>query len=125
MILVDTSIWIDHLRGGNLGLAGKLDAGQVLTHPLVIGELAMGDLRPREVVLRSLTQLPQAVMARDDEVLAYIDRLALHGKGIGYIDAHLLASTALTQDAELWTRDRRLAEIAVELGLAPTTPPTS
>ena len=125
MILVDTSIWIDHLRGGNLDLAAKLEAGQVLTHPRVIGELAMGDLRPREEVLRSLTQLPQAVVARDDEVLAYIERLALHSRGIGYIDAHLLASTALTQDAELWTRDRRLAEIAAGLGLAPTTPPTS
>lgn len=125
MILVDTSIWIDHLRGGDNGLAAKLDAGQVLTHPLVIGELAMGDLRPREVVLRSLTQLAQAVVARDDEVLAYVERLALHGRGVGYIDAHLLASTALTPDAQLWTRDRRLAEIAVELGLAPTTPPAS
>ena len=101
MILVDTSIWIDHLRGGNTDLAAKLDAGQVLTHPLVIGELAMGDLRPRDVVLRSLGQLPQAVVARDDEVLAHVERLALHGRGIGYIDAHLLASTALTPDAEL------------------------
>ncbi len=124
MILVDTSIWIDHLRGVNADLAAKLEAGQVLTHPLVIGELAMGDLRPREVVLRSLVQLPQAVVTRDDEVLVYIERLALHGRGIGYIDAHLLASTALTPDAELWTRDRRLAEIAGALGLTPTTPPT-
>ena len=124
MILVDTSIWIDHLRGGNLDLAAKLEAGQVLTHPLVIGELAMGDLRPRDVVLRSLTQLAQAVLARDGEVLAYVERLALHGRGIGYIDAHLLASTALSLDTQLWTRDRRLAEIAAELGLAPTTPPT-
>ena len=124
MILVDTSIWIDHLRGGDNGLAAKLDAGQVLTHPLVIGELAMGDLRPRDVVLRSLTQLAQAVVARDDEVLAYVERLVLHGRGIGYIDAHLLASTALSPDTQLWTRDRRLAEIAAELGLAPTTTPT-
>ena len=124
MILVDTSIWIDHLRGGDNGLAAKLDAGQVLTHPLVIGELAMGDLRPRDVVLRSLTQLAQAVLARDGEVLAYVERLALHGRGIGYIDAHLLASTALSPDTQLWTRDRRLAEIAAELGLAPTTTPT-
>ena len=118
MILVDTSIWVDHLRHGNPDLARRLDAGAVLGHPLVLGELAMGNLRNREGVLGALAALPRAVVARDDEVLSLVERERLHGLGIGYADACLLAATRLTPGTELWTRDRRLAEVAGRMGVA-------
>lgn len=118
MILVDTSVWIDHLRQGDPELARRLDAAEVLGHPLVIGELAMGNLRQRPVVLGALRGLPRAVAATDEEVLAFVAREALHGLGIGYADAHLLASVRLTPDAALWTRDRRLRDVAARMGLA-------
>jgi predicted nucleic acid-binding protein len=118
MILADTSVWLQHLAGGEPLLARRLDAGEVLGHPLVIGELAMGNLRQREIVLASLRALPQAVVASDDEVLGFVEREALHGLGVGYADAHLLASARLSPETTLWTRDRRLAELAVRMGIA-------
>ncbi|WP_372784148.1 type II toxin-antitoxin system VapC family toxin [Phenylobacterium sp.] len=118
MILVDTSVWVDHLRRGDPALAQRLEAGEVLGHPLVTGELAMGNLRQRETVLAALKALPPAVVATDDEVLAFIEREALHGLGVGYLDAHLLAATRLSPDARLWTRDRRLGDLADRKGLA-------
>lgn len=118
MILVDTSIWVDHLRGVDNGLTGFLDAGMVLTHPFVIGELALGNLAAREIVLSSLSDLPRAVLATDAEVLHFIDRHVLSGRGVGYVDIHLLAAARLTAGTELWTRDKRLHRIAVQLGLA-------
>jgi len=120
MILVDTSVWVAHLRSGEPALAQRLNASEVLSHPLVIGELAMGNLRSRAELLGVLRNLPQATVATDDEVLAFIEREALHGLGIGYLDAHLLAATRLTPDARLWTFDRRLAEVAGRMGLALT-----
>ena len=121
MILVDTSVWADHLRRGDKDLEGLLDGGLVLTHPFVIGELALGNLKEREAVLRALEDLPQAHVASDREVLHLIDRHALFGLGIGYIDAHLLAAARLTSGASIWTRDKRLANIAdrLELTVAP------
>ena len=119
MILVDTSVWIEHLRRGEPELARRLEAGEVLGHPLVIGELAMGNLKDRERVLGDLSNLPRAVVASDDEVMALVTREALHGLGIGYSDACLLASARLTPDTRLWTRDRRLAEVAARLGVSP------
>ncbi|HVA91833.1 MAG TPA: type II toxin-antitoxin system VapC family toxin [Chloroflexota bacterium] len=118
MILVDTSVWVDHLRAGNQDLAARLDAGQVLAHSFVLGELALAPLRQREPLLALLADLPQAVVATEPEVLAFITSHALPGQGIGYVDAHLLAATSLTQDATLWTQDKRLQAIAVRLGLA-------
>jgi len=118
VILVDTSIWVDHLRGVDNGLTGFLDAGMVLTHPFVIGELALGNLAAREIVLSSLSDLPRAVLATDAEVLHFIDRHVLSGRGVGYVDIHLLAAARLTAGTELWTRDKRLHRIAVQLGLA-------
>ncbi|MPY73467.1 MAG: PIN domain-containing protein [Alphaproteobacteria bacterium] len=123
MILVDTSVWVDHLRAGDKALAALLDAVMVLTHPFVIGELALGNLREREIVLSALSDLPHATIAMDTEVLHFIGRHALFGRGVGYVDAHLLAATRLTAGAELWTNDRRLHGVAVELGLAITTLP--
>lgn len=120
MILVDTSIWVDHLRAGDKALAALLDAGMVLAHPFVIGELALGNLRKREIVLKALADLPHASVATEVEVLHFIERHALSGRGIGYIDAHLLAAAALTAGTELWTNDKRLRGVAVRLGLALT-----
>jgi predicted nucleic acid-binding protein len=120
VILVDTSIWIDHFRDTDPALAAALERGQVLMHPFVRGELACGNLRNRREVLELLGQLPAAPSATDAEALAFIERRALMGRGIGYIDAHLLASVALTGTARLWTRDRRLAAVAAELNLAAT-----
>jgi predicted nucleic acid-binding protein len=120
VILVDTSVWVDHLRSTQKVLVALLDKGMVLAHPFVIGELALGNLRQREVVLDALSDLPRASVATDVEVLHFIDRHALFGCGIGYVDAHLLAAVRLTAGAELWTKDRRLHGVAVELGLAMT-----
>ena len=118
MNLVDTSIWVDHLRAGDIALARLLDAGSVLAHPFVNGELALGHLQQRDVILGALSGLPHANLATEGEVLHFIDRNGLFGRGIGYIDAHLLASVRLTAGAQLWTRDKRLHGIAVDLGLA-------
>jgi len=118
VILVDTSVWIDHLRARDAALGGLLDAGEVLGHPFVLGELALGSLRQRELVLTALGDLPQASVATDAEVLTFIERGRLYGFGIGYVDAQLLAAIRLTPGASLWTRDRRLHEAAVRLGTA-------
>jgi predicted nucleic acid-binding protein len=118
MILVDTSIWVDHLRKGDLAMQGLLDRANVLCHPLIIGELAMGELNPREAILRMLRQFPVATIADEDEVLRFVSYNKLYAVGIGYIDAHLLASVRLTPGATLWTRDKRLARAAESLNLA-------
>ena len=118
MILVDTSVWIDHLRSRDEILSTLLEQGNVLGHPFVMGELALGSLPRRDVVLNSLRRLPRANVARDEEVLRFVDREALFGVGIGYVDAHLLTATRLTADATFWTRDRRLQAAAEKLSLA-------
>lgn len=118
MILVDTSVWIDHLRSGETALAAALEDGRVLMHPFVLGELACGTLKNRDEVLELLGDLPAAPTATDPEVLGLIERRALMSRGIGYIDIHLLASAALADVGRLWTRDRRLAAVASELELA-------
>jgi predicted nucleic acid-binding protein len=117
MILVDTSVWVDHLRRGDERLKAYLEGQEVLTHPCVIGELALGHLLHRAEILGLLGALPESVVASQDEVLVTIERNQLHGTGIGYVDAQLLAATLLTPGARLWTRDRRLSTQAVRLGL--------
>lgn len=117
MIVVDTSVWIDHLRTSDPRLSALLQDGQVLAHPWVTGELALGSLTRRSEVLGLLRQLPQATVATDDEVLSLIDNQQLNGLGIGYVDVHLLAATMLTTGARLWTRDKRLAAVAAQHGL--------
>ena len=112
MTLVDTSVWIDHLRSGDETLADLLNRCQVLMHPFVLGELACGNLANRKEVLALFRDLPQSAVASDDEVLVFIERQALMGKGIGYIDAHFLAAVALEGGARLWTRDKRLQVVA-------------
>ena len=118
MILVDSSIWVDHLRDSDAALAALLNAGRVLTHPFTIGELALGRLRQRDVILEALRDLPQAIVASGDEVLHFIQRHELGGRGVGYVDVHLLAATRLTVGASLWTRDKRLQAVAEQLGLS-------
>jgi predicted nucleic acid-binding protein len=118
MILVDTSVWVDHLRDGTPALAAALEQGRVLTHPFVLGELACGNLKNRGEVLQLLGELPAAPMATDPEALDFIERRALMGRGIGYVDVHLLASVALAGTSQLWTRDKRLAAVAADLELA-------
>jgi predicted nucleic acid-binding protein len=122
VILVDTSVWVDHLRVANKALAGLLDSAAVLAHPFVIGELALGNLRQRRLILDTLRDLPQAVVASHEEVLDFIDRYRLFGSGIGYVDAHLLAAARLTAAAALWTRDARLHGVADRLGVAANLP---
>jgi predicted nucleic acid-binding protein len=122
VILVDTSVWVDHLRAGDQALAGLLQAGKVLAHPFVTGELALGNLSRRDQALRGLQDLPQANLATDREVLHFVNWHRLFGLGIGYVDAHLLASVSLTTGAGLWTRDRRLGRAAYRLGLAIAPP---
>lgn len=118
MILVDTSIWIDHLRQGDQHLAALLGAGQVLSHPHVVGELALGNLENRSTVLDALAGLPQAPLGTDDEVLRFIGENKLFGTGIGYTDAHLLAAVRLAPGTTLWTRDKRLLIASTNLKLA-------
>jgi predicted nucleic acid-binding protein len=120
VILVDTSFWIEHLRSANAILGGLLGDGEVLGHPFVLGELALGNLRQRHDIVRISQRLPQATSATHGEVLRFIDREVLFGRGIGYVDAHLLAATRLTAGSKLWTRDRRLHAVAAQLGLAAT-----
>ncbi len=118
MILVDTSVWVDHFRSGDSELSDLLNAGQALIHPFVIGELACGNLKNRAAVLSLLHNLPFATIAEDPEALCFIERHQLCGVGIGFIDVHLLASTRLSGGALLWTRDKRLHQQAVRLTLA-------
>lgn len=115
MILVDTSVWVDHLRAGVAHLAVLLEHDSVACHELVIGEIACGNLKKRKEVLGALSMLPCCEAASHDEVLFFIERHKVMGRGIGYIDACLLAAATLSH-ARLWTRDKRLADIAEELG---------
>jgi predicted nucleic acid-binding protein len=115
-MLVDTSVWVEHLRRGDSTLSSLLDRGEVECHPFIIGELACGSLRRRSEVLSLLRRLPHVRVASHDEALTLIERHRLMGRGIGWIDAHLLASAALS-NTPLWSRDQRLSEVATELHL--------
>lgn len=122
MILVDTSVWVDHLRRGDRGLVDLLERSAVVMHPFVAGEIACGSLRDRASILELLQDLPAAVVADNGEVLQFIERHVLYGKGIGYVDVHLLASVALTEGASVWTRDMKLHQVAAALGCAYAEP---
>jgi predicted nucleic acid-binding protein len=117
VILVDTSVWIDHLRAGSLQLSALLERNAVLMHPYVRGELACGNLVRRSETLALLADLPGAREAHHDEVLHFIEHHRLMGRGLGYVDAHLLAATALNAPAKLWTLDRSLKSAAAALEL--------
>ncbi len=117
MVLVDTSVWIDHLRSREPEMASLEDGRQIFMHPMVIGELACGNLTNRNDVLRYFSRLPRIVLATDDEVLFFIELHRLMGTGIGYIDAHLLTASVLHGATQLWTRDRRMMTVADELDI--------
>jgi len=118
VILVDTSVWIDFLRQGDEGLADLLRQNRVCIHPMIIGELACGNLQNRTQLLKLWRNLPVAFEASHKEAMYLLDSNNLMGKGIGFVDLHLLAATHLTADARLWTRDRRLQQVAVSLSVA-------
>jgi predicted nucleic acid-binding protein len=120
MILADTSVWIDHFRQSDPKLFDLLERDLVLMHPFVLGELAMGNLKDRELALARLSLLRATPVASPNEVLALVENRRLCGCGIGYIDAHLLAATLVADiaDLKLWTRDRRLQAAAEGLGVA-------
>lgn len=118
MILVDTSVWIDHLRKGDKQLIHLLNIGGVYIHPFIIGELACGNLKNRQQILLLLENLPKVTQANNQEALYFIENNQLMGKGIGYIDAHLLASVALSHPIKLWTRDKRLNKLSKQRGLS-------
>ena len=117
MILVDTSVWVAHLRVADRQLSALLLEEAVLCHPFVVGELACGTLNRRSEILGLLRQLPQAPVVEQDEVLAFVDAHTLMGSGLGWVDVHLLASATLAGE-RVWTRDRRLAQAARRLGVA-------
>ncbi len=117
MMLVDTSVWIDHLRKPNRQLQGRLDGFEVLCHPMVVGELACGRIARRRRVLAALSDLPKAREASHPEALLLIERHGLDGLGLGYIDIHLLAAVLITPGTRLWTHDKALDQVARNLGV--------
>ena len=116
MTVVDTSVWVDHLRKGNNELRSLLQENEVLIHPFVIGELSCGTLRNRNEVLRLLQDLPAALVAEHEEVLHFVETRGFRGYGVGWVDVHLLASALLSR-AKLWTLDKHLASLATDLKL--------
>jgi predicted nucleic acid-binding protein len=116
MILVDTSVWVSHLRHGDPRLVDLLDEGSVLVHPFVIGELACGNLKNRAEILSLLRALPLTAIAEHEEIMLFIETNGLMGRGLGYVDVHLLAAAVLS-DVRLWTGDRSLLEACADLGL--------
>jgi len=120
-VLVDTSVWVDHLRQRNQAFSALLEEGRVLCHPQVIGELACGNLHNRMEILELLAALPRASSATFEEALIFLESENLHGRGLGWVDVQLLAS-ARPSGCPLWTLDRRLAKAARELGVGYPNP---
>jgi predicted nucleic acid-binding protein len=120
MILVDTSVWIDHINASDPMLVSLLAEARVLAHPYVIGEISLGSLRDRDVVLGALLDLPRAPTATPEETFYLIEREGLFNRGIGYVDTSLLASARLCPGVTIWTRDKRLKKVADELNLGAT-----
>jgi predicted nucleic acid-binding protein len=117
MILVDTSVWIDHINASDPMLVTLLAEERVLAHPYVIGEISLGSLRDRDVVLGALLDLPRSPVATPEEVFYLIEREGLFNRAIGYVETSLLASARLQPGITIWTRDKRLKKVADELGL--------
>jgi hypothetical protein len=122
MILADTSVWVDHLRAENAEMSKLLDDVQIVMHPLIVGELALGSLWERKKILAFLDMLPRVRVARLDEVRQMVEARSLYSRGIGLIDAHLIASIFLNPPTLLWTKDKRLAGVAESLGIRANLP---
>jgi predicted nucleic acid-binding protein len=116
MVLVDTSVWVAHLRRGDIGLETLLNEGHVVCHPFIVGELGCGNLKNRSGILSLLQALPLATLAEHEEVMRFIENYSLMGKGLGYIDMHLLASAILSR-VPVWTLDKKLKQVSSKLGL--------
>ena len=116
MVLVDTSVWVSHLRHGNEDLQKLLYEGEVVSHPFIVGELACGNLKNRHEILTYLQSLPMTILAEDEEVLKFIENNQLMGKGLGYIDVHLIASAVLT-NVLVWTFDKTLDKFTKKTGI--------
>ena len=117
MILIDSSIWIDHLRKEEPAVSALLRVGQIYLHPFVLGEVALGNFKNRKKVLSDISRLPQVKVANDFEVLTTIERFKIYGSGLGYVDCHLLAS-ALMSGKIIWSRDKRMVQVARQLGVS-------
>jgi hypothetical protein len=117
MVIVDTSVWVSHFREGNTELANLLNNGKVVCHPFVVGELACGNLKNRNQILSLLQSLPMGINADHEEVLEFIERNQLMGKGLGYVDIHLIASAMLT-GMSIWTHDKKLKQVANALDIS-------
>ena len=117
-VLVDTSVWIDHLGPGDPLMSSLLNECRVLMHPFVLGEIALGSLRNRTKLLAELRQIPQATHLDDFDVIDAVERRQLHGSGIGYVDAHLACAALVMSGVVLWTREKKLGEVAERLGIA-------
>ena len=115
MVLVDTSVWVAHFRRGDIGLETLLNEGQVVCHPFIVGELACGNLKNRSGILSLLQALPMAIPSEHEEVIGFIENHSLMGKGLGYIDMHLLASAILSR-VPVWTLDKKLKQVSSKLG---------
>jgi len=122
MILVDTSVWIDHLHQSESALVGLLEQAQVCIHPMIIGELALGSLRNRSALLELLADLPGIPVATHSELLNFVESHTLYGLGLSLVDAHLLASLRLAGSSQLWTRDRPLHAAAGGLAIVADFP---
>lgn len=118
MILVDSSVWIDHFRATDSDLVLLLSQGCVLQHAFVTAEIALGSIRDRDIVIQSLTMLPQVQQLDNDALLGFITRHGIAGAGLGVVDAHLLGAVVTDGGCKLWSRDKRLAAKAGELGVA-------
>jgi len=114
MVLVDSSVWVEHLRSGNIGLENLLNEGHVVSHLFIVGELACGNLSNRSEILSLLHALPLATHAEHEEVMHFIENYSLMGKGLGYIDMHLIVSALLTK-VPIWTLDKKLKEVSSKL----------
>lgn len=117
-VLVDTCVWIDHLGPGDPLMADLLEKERVIMHPFVLGEIALGSIRQRSKLLADLRRLPRAIHLADSDVVLAIEFQQLYGTGIGYVDAHLAASTLVMDGVVLWTRERKLRAVAERLGIA-------
>jgi predicted nucleic acid-binding protein len=122
LILADTSVWIDHLRSGSKDMRRRLDQGQIVIHPFIVAELALGSLKERTKTLALLDLLPHVRVARLNELRLAIEARRLYNLGIGLTDAHLIASVLIDAPTLLWTRDKRLRQAAENLGIHANLP---